>query len=49
VKYQLVLQWPASSLDDYDALIAAENKLIESLSKTHEVDGHDMGSAIKTH
>lgn len=44
MKYQLVLQWPASSLDDYDALIATQNKLIESLSKNHAVDGHDMGS-----
>jgi len=44
MKYQLVLQWPGSSLKDYDEMIAMENKLIESLSEGSEVDGHDAGS-----
>src|SRR5262252_2262762 len=44
MKYQLVLQWPVSSLKDCDELIAIENKLIESLSLGSEVDGHDAGS-----
>ena len=44
MKYQLVLQWPASSIKDYDAMIAVENALVEKLSKAHDVDGHDAGS-----
>jgi hypothetical protein len=44
VKYQLVLQWPASSIKDYDAMIEVENVLIEKLTQHHEVDGHDAGS-----
>src|SRR5262245_66351644 len=44
MKYQLVLQWPGSSLKDYDEMIAMEKKLIESLSEGSEVDGHDAGS-----
>ena len=44
MKYQLVLQWPASSIQDFDAMIAIENKLIENLSEGSEVDGHDFGS-----
>src|SRR5262245_52379044 len=44
MKYQLVLQWPGSSLKDYDEMIAMENKLIEDLSKGSKVDGHDAGS-----
>jgi len=44
LKYQLVLQWPASSIDDYDALIWFEDALIEGLPDDAEVDGHDAGS-----
>lgn len=44
MKYQLVLQWPASSIKDYDAMIEAENALIENLSAANDVDGHDVGS-----
>jgi len=44
MKYQLVLQWPASSIQDFDAMIAIENKLIENLGEGSEVDGHDFGS-----
>jgi hypothetical protein len=44
VKYQLVLQWPASSIKDYDAMIRIEDTLIEKLSGEHKVDGHDAGS-----
>jgi ribosomal 30S subunit maturation factor RimM len=44
MKYQLVLQWPGSSLKDYDEMIAMETQLIENLSKAGEVDGHDAGS-----
>jgi hypothetical protein len=42
VKYVLTLQWPASSIEDYDDLIELEDMLIENL--TGEVDGHDAGS-----
>jgi len=45
MKYQLVLQWPASSIEDYDVLISIENTLIETFSDRHQVDGHDFGSA----
>jgi hypothetical protein len=44
MKYQLVLQWPASSIKDYDAMIEVEDALAEKLSKAHDVDGHDAGS-----
>jgi len=43
MKYQLVLQWPVSSMTDYDAAIAVEDVLLERLSDTNEVDGHDAG------
>jgi hypothetical protein len=42
--YELVLQWPASSIDDYDAMIEMEEALIEKLTDHSEVDGHDSGS-----
>ena len=42
-RYQLVLQWPASALEDYDALVSLEDVLIEQLSDGSELDGHDMG------
>lgn len=44
MKYQLVLQWPANAIEDYDVIVNIENVLIECLSKKHEVDGHDAGS-----
>jgi hypothetical protein len=44
MKYQLVLQWPVSSIQDYDAMIAAEDALIYVLPEGSEVDGHDAGS-----
>jgi len=44
MKYQLVLQWPASSIKDYDAIIEVENALVENLSAVNDVDGHDAGS-----
>jgi hypothetical protein len=42
--YQLVLQWPASSIEDYDALIEIEDVLIETLTGSSKIDGHDAGS-----
>ncbi len=44
MKYQLVIQWPAFSMKDYDAMIEVEDVLIEKLSETNEVDGHDAGA-----
>jgi hypothetical protein len=44
MKYQIVFQWPASSIQDFDAMIAIENKLIENLSEGSKIDGHDFGS-----
>jgi hypothetical protein len=44
MKYQLVLQWPASSIKDYDAMIGIEDILIENLGDNEEIDGHDAGS-----
>jgi len=44
MRYQLVLQWPASSIDDYDSMISIEDSLIEGLPNDSEVDGHDIGS-----
>ncbi|MCB1085471.1 MAG: hypothetical protein KDM63_00375, partial [Verrucomicrobiae bacterium] len=43
MKYQLVIQWPASSTLDYDALIEIEEILEEHLSD--RIDGHDAGSS----
>jgi hypothetical protein len=42
--YQLVLQWPGSSLKGYHDLIEIENTLLSSLDERHSVDGHDAGS-----
>lgn len=42
--YFLVLQWPASSQSDYDALIDMEDQLESTLTTSTSVDGHDFGS-----
>jgi hypothetical protein len=45
MQFILVLQWPAASLDDYDALIAMEDTLEGALAQGNGVvDGHDFGS-----
>lgn len=44
MKYQLVIQWPATSIKDYDAMVDVEDVLIERLTGLHEIDGHDAGS-----
>jgi hypothetical protein len=43
--YQLVLQFRAASLGDYDAMVALEAQLIGALGDTATVDGHDFGSS----
>jgi hypothetical protein len=44
MRYQLVLQWPASSIDDYDTIMEIEGALVETLTAGSELDGHDAGS-----
>lgn len=45
MKFILVLQWPAASEADYDALISMEDRLEADLDEAHGyVDGHDFGS-----
>ena len=44
MKYQLVLQWPATCIKDYDTMLGIEGVLSEKLSSDSEVDGHDAGS-----
>lgn len=44
MKYQVVIQWLASSLTDYDEMIAVEDLLIDKLGSQCKVDGHDFGS-----
>jgi len=42
-QYQLVLQFPASSIQSHDAMVELENCIIAGLENLGEVDGHDMG------
>lgn len=44
MKYQLILQWPKSSMAQYDALTDIEDLLIKHLPGRSQVDGHDMGA-----
>src|SRR5215475_1456014 len=44
MKYQLVLQFRGDSLEDFDEMIAVEDKLSEAFGDSADVDGHDMGS-----
>jgi hypothetical protein len=44
MRFQVVLRWPASSMNDYDEMVGVEDLLIESLTKRCKVDGHDFGS-----
>jgi hypothetical protein len=44
-KYQLVLQLPGTTQQDFDVLVSLEESLADALDGTsHEVDGHDFGS-----
>ena len=43
MKYQLVLQWSASTIKNYDTLIEIEDVLTEKLDDGSDVDGHDAG------
>ena len=44
MRYQLILQWRGSTIEDYDAIVGLEEELIRILSATARVDGHDLGS-----
>lgn len=44
MRFQLVLQVPANSVDGFDALVELEDRLISELADAGEVDGHDFGS-----
>jgi hypothetical protein len=44
MKFQVVLQWPASSTNDFDRMTEIEDLLADKLSAENEVDGHDFGS-----
>ena len=44
MNYQLVLQFAANSMADFDRLVALETKLTEDLNGVGIVDGHDFGS-----
>ena len=44
MQYQLVLQFNGDSLEDYDAMIALEDDLIQALGDSADVDGHDVGA-----
>ena len=44
MKFQLVLQLPASSIKDYDAMIELEETIMRSLGNLGKIDGHDAGS-----
>ncbi|GAA3552599.1 hypothetical protein GCM10022197_04570 [Microlunatus spumicola] len=45
MRYQLVLQWSATSVSDLDALVSMEDVLESSLPPSLAfVDGHDVGA-----
>lgn len=44
MKYQLVVQFQALSMDDFDRLVTLEETLRVALEGSAEVDGHDFGS-----
>jgi hypothetical protein len=44
MRYQLVLQFEANTMADFDQLVTLEDKLIEELGSVATIDGHDFGS-----
>ena len=45
MRCQLVLQFTAEGVTDFDELIAVEERLIEQLNDLAFVDGHDFGES----
>jgi hypothetical protein len=43
VRFQLILQFPATTTKDFDVLVALEEELTRSLRPIAKVDGHDFG------
>jgi hypothetical protein len=43
MRYQLVIQFAANNTNDFDQLVALEQRLIEDLESIGTVDGHDFG------
>ncbi len=48
MKYQLEIEFPATSTDDFDLLIEVESALRLVLGDNHYIDGHDFGSGTMT-
>ncbi|MFO0674261.1 MAG: hypothetical protein U0235_32390 [Polyangiaceae bacterium] len=44
MEYVLVFQFPESHFAGHDEVLAFEDRLRAALPRTHEVDGHDVGS-----
>ncbi|WP_298865500.1 hypothetical protein [uncultured Gimesia sp.] len=44
MEYQLIIQFPAESLDDFDALVRLEDRMIGAVGSAANIDGHDFGS-----
>jgi hypothetical protein len=42
----LVLQFPVASTDDYDAVVELEERLMDELRDSADVDGHDVGGGV---
>lgn len=43
-RYQLVLQFAATEMEDFDSLVRFETRLIKRMRTLAKVDGHDFGS-----
>lgn len=43
MRFQLVIQFEAALIENFDALIQVEDKLSASLGRVGYVDGHDFG------
>ena len=44
MKYQLIIQFQAESMQEFDELVVLEDLLVENLPLHSQVDGHDFGS-----
>jgi hypothetical protein len=44
MRYQLVLQFQAETVEEFDELVVLEDLLVENLPSPSEVNGHDFGS-----
>ena len=42
--YQIVVQAHGDALEDYDVMLAMEERLASAIGSLGEVDGHDIGS-----